>query len=1495
MRLIAKQSCDPGFFRHGIRNVLFSPRQRSGRRFLLAAAPIALLCAMPEAVSGATVGANSTVLVSNIGSNDTIALQGGTLQIDKTGTYGNAVTLQGSSTAAVTSTIDSHGNTGTFSGVFADASTTSFPGALVITDSVGGGEAVFTGVSTYSGATTVNTGATLALTGTGSIASSSSVTANGTFDISQTSSGTSIVSLAGSGSVILGAQTLSISNASTVFSGTISGSGGLLISGGTQIIDSTQTYTGGTTISRGTLQLGNGDAAGMILGNVAVAGTLAFDRTDDISFTGLISGSGGVTQSGTDVLTLTQAETYSGATTVSSGTLTLVSGASIANSSGVATDGTFDISATGGTSIKSLSGTGTVNLGGATLTLTNASGTFSGVIQGTGGIVVQSGTEILSGTNTYTGATTVTGGTLEMGAAIITGDVANSGTFGFYSSGNIAMSGVVSGTGALIQVGTGVTTLTAAQTYTGTTTISAGTLALSGSGAIASSSGLVDNGTFDISAASGDVRIAALSGTGAVQLGGTNLILTNASGTFAGSISGSGGVTLAGGKETLSGTSSFTGQTVIAAGTLYLSGASPLASSSGVVDNAALDISGAGSLLHAGTTITSLSGSGTVYLGAATLELSSASDVFSGVISGTGGVTIDGGVETITGVNTYTGTTTINGGTLALSGAGRIGSGAVADSGIFDISAANGAITIASLSGSGTVNLGTNGLTLNNAVDTFSGAITGSGSLTISGGTEVLTGTSTYTGGTIITSGTLQLGNGVTGGAIVGDVTDNGVLAFSQASTSSATFAGIISGSGSLVQYGPGTIALTAANTYTGGTLISGGTLQIGNGGNTGWIIGDVTDNGMLAFDRSDPITFSGTISGSGDVTQTGSGALTLVTANSYTGTTTVNSGSELIVSGGGSIAASSEVLVNGTFDVSAANGATTITSLSGSGTVVLGAQSLLITNASGSFAGAISGSGSVNLTGGAETLSGTSSYTGATVVNGGTLTVNGAITSSSGVTVNSGGTLAGSGSVPDVTVKSGGILAPTGALKVDGNLAFENGSTYKVNVSSASSSTVTVTGQASLGGALDVVSTDGTYPLGQKITILTASGGATGSFTLDPISSSGAEFKGTLSSDSNNTYLEIDLAKLSPLLPGSATGNQAAPVAGIDRAIAAGDALSSSFQNLGNLTSSGLASAADQLSGEIGSQVARAGNQLFSAFTDALSDHAILANQSTASLGPRRSLWLAGWAGSNVVGPDMDGSGAHKFDSVTTGLVAGLDWQASQALTVGAAIAVGNADFHIADSLGSGRVSGIELGGYGFLRFTRSIYGQLTAGLAFNQTRTDRSLTISGSDSLRGQADSMAFGARYESGIHMRWFSPYAAVEDHLLTEPGYAETAAAGAATFALAYQSGTMNFADIELGLRQSGDIRLDRDWMISLSDRLAWRDDTAGHSLAQARFANLAGSDFTVYGATPGGGSGLLSVGAQLKYRQSMSIGARLDSSVAANAQTYMGIADIRVSW
>lgn len=135
-----------------------------------------------------------------------------------------------------------------------------------------------------------------------------------------------------------------------------------------------------------------------------------------------------------------------------------------------------------------------------------------------------------------------------------------------------------SGVGGLTKIGAGTFTLGAGSTYTGETVIQQGTLALSGPAtsaddALANSSRVVANGTFDVSAISGaGSHIQSLAGTGSVNIGAKNLIITNANDLFSGIISGTGGLTLSGGMQTLFGVNTYTGGTTVSGGTLSVNG-----------------------------------------------------------------------------------------------------------------------------------------------------------------------------------------------------------------------------------------------------------------------------------------------------------------------------------------------------------------------------------------------------------------------------------------------------------------------------------------------------------------------------------------------------------------------------------------------------------------------------------------------------------------------------------------------------------------------------------------------------------------------------------------------------------------------------------------------------------------------------------------------------------------------------------------------------------
>ena len=846
-----------------------------------------------EALAAGGGIASSKLVAVNAGGATFLADPGTTSTLSGAMDGSGALTLTGSGTLILTGA-NSYGGGTTISGgtlqlgngvktgiIFGDVVNDA---ALVFDES---SDVTFSGAISGTGTLTQNGSTTLILTGNNTFTGTTFVNA-GTLQIGNGGTTGSIV-----GNVTDDTAVVFDRSDTLTIGGVISGTGSLTQAGtGTLVLTGANTYTGGTTISAGTLELGPG---GSIVGNVTDNGALVFNRPDNVFYSGAITGAGTLTQSGHGNLVLGGVNTYSGATNVASGALDANSSTGFSPNSDFTVTSTLNLGGFSNT-VGSLAGTGTVTNNGffgvSVLTAggDNASTTFSGVLTDGlstfGFIKTGTGTMVLTGRNTYTGGTTISAGTLQIGnggtGGSIVGNVTDNAALVFDRSDSVTFSGTVSGTGTLTQNGTGTLDLTGANAYSGNTNVNAGTLRVDGS-----------LGTGAVSVASG----ATLGGAGTIggpvtiQNGGT-LAPGDAPGTLT-----TGTLTLSSGSilDYQLGTPNVVGggvnDLVIINGNLTLAGTLNVSNAGGFGSGLYRLFNYTGSLTNNGLTLNSVPAGftpadflvQTTQAGQVNL-LVSASGFANQYWDGTNTVadgTIHGGSGTWDNVTTNwtnaNGTVNAfwNQGLAIFEGtAGTVSLGAnIQFSGMQFLTGgyvirAPGAQTLIAAPAT-TIDVGP-GLIATISAPIVDGASPAAITLTDSG-TLILTGANTYTGGTTINAGTLQIGNGGASGSIVGNVTDNGALVVDLSSPASLTLAGVISGSGSLAQSGSGTLILTGTNSYSGGTTISAGTLQIGSGGASGSIVGNVTDNGALVFDRSDSVTFAGTISGAGSLTQNGS------------------------------------------------------------------------------------------------------------------------------------------------------------------------------------------------------------------------------------------------------------------------------------------------------------------------------------------------------------------------------------------------------------------------------------------------------------------------------------------------------------------------------------------------------------------------------------------------------------------------------------------------
>lgn len=756
-------------------------------------------------------------------------------------------------------------------------------------------------VNTYSGGTSINAGTTLQTEVANALPSSGTVMVAGTLDLNGNNQSIGAFSDNGSATTSIisttGTPTLTVNGGGAISGTTTLGTLGLTVSGGT--LNITGTLTGGTTIAT--------SGAGVI--SESAAGTIGGAST-------------GVTQGSSGTSTLSNANTYGGLTTVSAGTLIASNNAALGSSSSAtgglllnpSTSAAVDFTSSN-PMLASLAGTsgGSIVLGNGvggsptTLTITGAGAgsgtTFNGVISdlpggnaaAIGSLTLTGGSLTLGGANSYTGTTSINAGTL---------------------------------------------TLNSTQTTSGQTFLNGGALVINSGQALENSLVNLSSGTAGFGATptsasfgglEGSVNLS-LSNTAATPAGVALSLSTTGNLTYTGNLTGLGSVSLAGaGTQTLGGANTYTGTTSNGIGTLDITGSlgTALAPSGAITTG--------NSALTTNSTM-NLSGDG-IYASALTLDSGAGSGTVTSVLDlnvTAGSTTITGAVALNAGNGDGTGLTTISGGTFT---AGSLTIGR--DSQNF-----NGTLqTTANITHGLYVNGGT--LVDNGALDVGSGG-NSTANMTVASGTATVTGLTqiarsatatrydllSVTGGAMNANGGIELGglanaSGaddeellVTGGVL--SLGTTGALTFGGNSGSAgagneellATGGTIYLGSGGIVNTAPagGTQVVSLATTTIGANAPFSTTVPLGlTSGDT------TTFQAANASGTPQSFTLGGAITGAGNVSITGGGAVTLSALNPYTGSTSVASGT-LMVSGSLSGTASVSVSNGGTLELGGGN-----------------------------------------------------------------------------------------------------------------------------------------------------------------------------------------------------------------------------------------------------------------------------------------------------------------------------------------------------------------------------------------------------------------------------------------------------------------------------------------------------------------------------------------------------------------------------------------------
>lgn len=774
-------------------------------------------------------------------------------------------------------------------------------------------------------------------------------------------------------------------------------------------------------------------------------------------------------------------------------------------------------------------------------------------------------------------------------------------------------------------------------------------------------------------------------------------------------------------------------------------------------------------------------------------------------------------------------------------------------------------------------------------------------------GKLILEGTKSYTGGTRLLSGTLSVSQDESLGERAGELSFNGGLLQVAGTSFTSTNRAItldergggfdiadagnsfmlsqdIVGNGALYKLGGGTLELEGANSYGGGTRVVAGTLI----GSTGSIAGDISSSGTVIFDQVTDAVFAGDIGGfgttKGQVVKRGNGELALGGVSGLNWT--VEAGR--LVSTSDRFAGNADIVGSGLFVFDQTD--------------------------SGIYTGVLSGSGQFSLDGtGTILLTGDSSaFTGTTTLNAGTLVVGNATGAGklggsfdvlSGARLGGSGTV-GSGTGSTVTITSGGVLSPggsIGALTVNGNLVFEKGSRFEieVNPNGVETDLVAVKGSATLnGGSVAHIGANGSYDLRSTYTILSTDGALSGKF--DDVTSNFAFLTPELIYDFDAGEVDLRLSRNDTDFVSVAwTRNQIATAGGIE--------------SIGSTTAHPIYDAIaqlpddqylirasfDALSGEIHGSAKTAMIEDSRFIRNAANDRMRAAFADTdASFPPVLAYGPGGEpvaVGASHVGPvfwtsgfgswgasDSDGNAAS-VDRDIGGLLIGGDTMLGD-WRLGALGGYSHSTFEARDRASSGSTETYHLGLYGGTNWS-SIAFRTGLAYSWHDLETKRSISIPGlSEHLVGDYRAFTFQAFGEFGYGIGFadrtrLEPFANLAHVHLHSSGFGEKGGDAA----LSVHSSNTDVTFTTLGLRGEHGMTLGAV-EATLRGMIGWRH-AFGDTTPESTHAFSAGNAFTIAGAPIARNAAVIEGGIDLAVSPNATFGISYQGQLAGKAKDH----------